>query len=138
VFDPIPASEPFADAAELGAPPARTELREYIEETDIRFDSSWSADGLGRRAGSGSAPAELISSVIPGDSRGVSKSTAKSSPLALLSNLWLYVDDAREWADGRLGGCDMLALSACMSAVPTLGLPFLLVIDSVALEEDRL
>ena len=56
VLDPVPASEPFADAAELGAPPARTELREYIEDTDIRFVSTASADGFGRSAGSGRTP----------------------------------------------------------------------------------
>ena len=68
----------------------------------------------------------------------MSKSTAKSSPLVFLSSFWLYVDDARECADGRLGGCDMLALSEWISAVPTLGLPFLLAFESVAPEEDRL
>ena len=37
VFDPVPASEPFTDAAELVAPPAWTELRERIEETNMRL-----------------------------------------------------------------------------------------------------
>lgn len=50
----VPISDPFADAAELGAPPALTELREYMEDTDMRFESISDIDGLGRNAGSGS------------------------------------------------------------------------------------
>ena len=34
-----PGSEPFADAVELGAPPALTDVKEYIEDTDMRFGS---------------------------------------------------------------------------------------------------
>ncbi len=54
LFDPVPASEPFADAAELGGPPARTELSEYRDDTDMRFVSNSGTEGLDRRAGSGS------------------------------------------------------------------------------------
>ena len=50
----VPLSEPFADAAELGVPPALTEESEYIEETDILFESISVIDGLGLNAGSGS------------------------------------------------------------------------------------
>jgi len=77
----------------------------------------------------------------PGEIFGVSKSsTAKLSPLCLRFSvvLWLYVDEAREWAEGLRGGWLILALSACVSVVPTLGRPFLLVIESVALDDDRL
>jgi len=35
-----PASDPVAEAAELGATPALTELREYMDDTDTRFGSS--------------------------------------------------------------------------------------------------
>ena len=48
VFVPVPLSDPFVEAAELGAPPALAEVNEYIDETDIRFGSK------SRRAGSGS------------------------------------------------------------------------------------
>ena len=48
---PLPGSEPFADAAELGA---RAELSEYREETDTRFESRSGIECFGRRAASGS------------------------------------------------------------------------------------
>lgn len=57
VVNPVPTSDPFADAAELGAPNPLAELSEYIEETDIRFadfDSKSDIEGFGLRAGSGS------------------------------------------------------------------------------------
>jgi hypothetical protein len=86
MFDPVPASEPFADAAELGTPPARTELREYIDDTDMRFVSISEIEGLVRRAGSGSAPCFDSSPIVPGLSLGVVKSsTAMSSALPFRS-----------------------------------------------------
>lgn len=38
--DLTPLSDPLAEAAELGATPALTELREYIEVTEARFEAS--------------------------------------------------------------------------------------------------
>ena len=83
---PVPGSEPFAEPTELGAPPARAELREYIEDTDIRFDSISDIEGLCLSAGSGNWESFGVSSAMfPGESLGVSKSsTAKSSLLVLL------------------------------------------------------
>jgi len=63
-----PASDPFADAAELGGPPARTELSEYIDDTDMRFVSNSGIEGLGLRAGSGRCAYLDSSAIIPGES----------------------------------------------------------------------
>lgn len=81
-----PTSEPFADAAELCTPPpALTELNEYMEDTDIRFDSISGMDGRARREASGSCDTFESSDIIPGDNLGVSiSSTAISSLLDLL------------------------------------------------------
>lgn len=85
VLDDVPVSDPFAEAAELGAPPALTELSEYMEDTDIRFESRSDVDGLDRNAGSGSCTCFASSAIVPCISLGVSKSsTAKSSLLVLL------------------------------------------------------
>ena len=82
----VPASDPFADAAELGAPPARTELSEYIEETDMRFVDISPSDGRGLSAGSGSWGYLSSPMTMPGESFGVvkSSSTAMSSPPLLI------------------------------------------------------
>lgn len=85
VVAPVPGSDPLAEAIELGAPPARAELREYIEETDILFESNSETDGLCLNAGSGKESFCVSSAMIPGESFGVSiSSTAKSSLLVLL------------------------------------------------------
>ncbi len=101
VFDPVPTSDPFADAAELGAPPARAELREYIEDTDMRLVSNSGIEGLARSAASGSwYVASSFVPMLPADIFGVS-STPKSSPLAFRSSPGLQpsippvIDDAR-------------------------------------------
>lgn len=52
VVVPVAGSDPFAEAIELG-PPARAELKEYIDETDILFWSNSETEGRVRRAGSG-------------------------------------------------------------------------------------
>jgi len=85
VFVPVPTSEPFADAAELGIPPARTEPSEYIEETDVRLFSRSGTEGRGRRAGSGRQLYVLDSSAMLGIF-GVS-SIPQSSALVLRSSL---------------------------------------------------
>lgn len=85
MFVPVPISEPFTDAAELGIPPARTELREYIEETDVRLFSRSGIEGRGRRAGSGRLLYVLDSSAML-DIFGVS-SIPQSSALVLRSSL---------------------------------------------------
>jgi hypothetical protein len=127
----MPPSEPLADAAELGAPPARTELREYIDDTDMRLDGSMSdIEGRGRNAASGSWECLLSSVIAPGESLGVSKSVIEqSSLLGLLlvsptpvlglsapADLRLYVDDVRDLEEG--GGIEMLARSEYVSVVP--------------------
>lgn len=124
-----PPSEPFADAAELGTPPARTELNEYIDDTDIRFDESKSdMEGRGRSAPSGNCGCFVSSVIFPGESLGVSKSTAISSLLDLLlvnsdpcleyspPDIMLYGDDVRDFGGG--GGIEMLARSEFVSVVP--------------------
>lgn len=75
--DLVPLSEPFAEAAELAIAPARTELREYIEDTDARFEASVLAIcGLAVESGVGLAK----SNVLLAESLGVSESsTAYSS-----------------------------------------------------------
>lgn len=88
VVVPDPSSDPLADAAELGAPPARAELREYIEETDIRFASMSDMEGRWRRAASGSCESFDSSLMMPGERRGVStSSTATLSVLVRLLTL---------------------------------------------------
>jgi hypothetical protein len=52
-FSPLPASDPFIDAAELTTPPALAEVSEYTEDTERRFDSISASEGLVRSAGSG-------------------------------------------------------------------------------------
>jgi hypothetical protein len=95
LFVPVPTSEPFADAAELGAPPTLAELREYIEDTDMRFGSISDIDGLERRAGSGSGECFVSSAIVLEANRGVSKSsTAKSSLLDLLLGLALCLQSS--------------------------------------------
>lgn len=80
-----PASDPLADAAELGAPPALTEPREYMDETDMRLEPRSDSDGAARSAGSGSGECLESSAILPGTILGVSESsTAKSSRLVLL------------------------------------------------------
>lgn len=130
----FPISEPFADAAELGAPPALAELREYIEETDIRFGSRSEIDRLDRSAASGSGECFVSSAMVPEDNLGVSRSSiAHSSLLVLLleSELCLqesvtadafrlYEDEVRDFIVGFVegGGIDMLARSEWVSVVP--------------------
>lgn len=41
--DLAPLSDPLAEVAELGTAPALTELKEYTDETEARFDASWLA-----------------------------------------------------------------------------------------------
>lgn len=76
-----PASDPVAEAAELGMPPALAEPSEYMEDTDMRFAS----DSEGAfRAGSGSSVCFWSSAIVLKDSFGVSVlSIAKSSLLDL-------------------------------------------------------
>jgi len=83
---PVPISDPLAEAAELGTPPALAELREYIEEIDIRFESYSDMETLDRTADSGKGVCFVSSAmVVPGESFGVSKSsTATSSLLVVL------------------------------------------------------
>jgi hypothetical protein len=71
-----PASDPLADAAELGAPPpALTELSEYMDETDIRLEPISVSDGAARSKGSGSEECLESSAILPGESLGVSESS---------------------------------------------------------------
>ena len=132
-----PPSDPLADAAELGAPPALADPNEYIDETDIRFVSMSGIDGRDRRAASGNCECFGSSAMTPGDSLGVSKSpsTAISSLLPrLLSGLLactcvpdsderdnvLYDEEVRvrdRESEGG-GGMEILARSACVIVVP--------------------
>lgn len=83
-----PFSDPFADAAELGAPPALTELREYMDDTDIRFPSISVIEAFGRNAASGNWVCFESSAIAPAVNLGVSKSsTAISSRLVRLLGL---------------------------------------------------
>jgi hypothetical protein len=84
VFVPVPTSEPFAEAAELGTPPARAELREYTEEMDIRFELMSDRDGRERTAESGSSGCFEASAIMPGESLGVSKSSTATSSLLVV------------------------------------------------------
>ena len=91
-----PASDPLADAAELGAPPARTEPSEYMDETDMRLEPRSESDGAARNAGSGSEECLKSSAILPGASFGVSvSSTAKSSLLVLLGLIPPCLADSR-------------------------------------------
>ncbi len=44
----VPGSDPLAEAAELGAPPARREFSEYMDDTDMRFKSASDIVDIGR------------------------------------------------------------------------------------------
>lgn len=148
-----PASEPLAEAAELCTPPARTELSEYMDETDIRFEPKSDSEGAARSEESGSEECFDSSAIFPGASLGVSESsTAKSSLLVLLLGLvpaclpgsrfvgfrMLYVEDVRDLVTEG-GGIEMDAGSDSVSV--TLGSayrPFLEAVGEVEIEADRL
>lgn len=88
LFGVAPESDPLTDGAELGPPPALAEFKEYIDETDNRFDSMSVSEGRCRMAASGNGEPLHSSAIVPADNRGVSKSsTAKSSLLPLLLGL---------------------------------------------------
>lgn len=123
----VPVSDPLADAAELRAPPALTELSEYMEDTDIRFESKSVIDGFGLNAESGSEECFESSAIVPDTSRGVSKSSIATSLLlrllrrsepclqlsAVIRFRWLYVEEVLDLIEGRRsgGGIEMLARS---------------------------
>lgn len=67
-----PFSDPFADAAELGTPPALTELREYMDDTDIRFPSNSVVEAFGRNAASGKCVCFASSAIAPAVNLGAS------------------------------------------------------------------
>lgn len=152
---PTPASDPFAEAAELGTPPALAELSEYIEDTDMRFESISDVDVLGRNARSGGWEGFESSAMAPGVDLGGSKSsTAISSLLVFLLDpnpcfqnsavsgvCWLYVEEILDRMEG-LGegdGIEMLARSEWMSLVPGSAYgPFLLDAELEREAEDRL
>jgi hypothetical protein len=84
---PAPTSDPLVEAAELGTPPALAELREYIDDTDIRFELISDNDGVGRSA-SGSEECLVSSAMVAGGNFGVSQSsTAQSSLFVALVGL---------------------------------------------------
>ena len=148
-----PASDPLADAAELGAPPALAELSEYMEDTDIRFESKSVVDGFGLNAGSGSGECLESSAIVPDTSRGVSKSsTATSLLLRLLFRprpcfqlsvvimfRWLYVEDVLDLIEGRRsgGGIEMLARPEWISCVLDSAVRAFLLDAELALEADE-
>jgi hypothetical protein len=66
----VPVSDPLADVAELGAPPALAELREYMEDTDIRLFSLSAPEFRGLIADSGNGDGRLPSVMMLGDSLG--------------------------------------------------------------------
>lgn len=129
----VPPSEPLADAAELGAPPALAELNEYIDDTDMRFVSISDMEGLLRRAASGNCECLDSSDMIPGDNLGVSISS--TAMLSLLDRRLFtsaangnrhesaaldFVEYDEEVLDRERegGGIEMLARSACVVVVP--------------------
>ena len=153
-FVPVPGSDPLTDAAELCAPPALAELREYTDDTDMRLESISDKEGLGFSTDSDSCERFASSAMIVGGNRGVSKSsTAISSLLVLLlpaipclqlsACIWvraLYVEEVRDRGFGLTGGgMEMLARSEFASVAPgSTCRPFLLE-DELTLEaEDRL
>jgi hypothetical protein len=129
VLAAVPVSDPLADVAELVAPPALAEPSEYIEDTDIRFESKSGIDGFGLNAGSGSWVCFESSAIVPDASRGVSKSTTAISSLlilllfmltpcfqisAVIEFRWLYVEEVLDLM-GRSGvGIEIVARSEWM------------------------
>jgi hypothetical protein len=127
----VPVSDPFAELAELGTPPALAEFKEYIEEVDMRFPSDSAVVLRGLKAASGNEGCLERSTILPATNFGVSKSSITDSGLGLpvppdqISELsdglrWLNVEDGRDLTVGLAegGGIDILARSACASVVP--------------------
>lgn len=133
---PGPYSEPVTEPAELGTPPARTEVSEYTDDADMRFESASDIDCRGLDAGSGSSGCRVSLAIFPAGKRGVSRSsTALSSWLSLRLPFWLcvccrisgapdvtwlYADEVRDRGRGRAkgGGIEMLARSEWVVVVP--------------------
>lgn len=125
-----PTSDPLADAAELGTPPALAELSEYMDETDMRLGAISDSDGAARSWGSGNEELLESSAILVGASLGVSvSSTADSSlfgipafpPICLADSMLdgarvLYVEEVRD-LDTDGGGIEMEAESALVSVM---------------------
>jgi hypothetical protein len=145
----VPASDPFADVAELLSPPpppALAELIEYIDDDDIRFMSLSIVPPRGLNEASGSGVCLAGSAITPAASLGVPiSSMAKSRPgLPVLSVQASEVPDSLRFAMLKTeegleiiigleevgGGIEMLARSAFASDVPGSACrPFLLILE---------
>ncbi len=75
----VPGSDPVTEAAELGPPPALAELKEYIEDVNIRFASGSAMEPRGFKAASGKEGCLEMSAMLPAASFGVSKSSIADS-----------------------------------------------------------
>ena len=98
------ASDPLADAAELGtppAPPARTELREYIDDTDMRLEPISDSDGVARSVESGSEECLNESSGTLAGGAGLEASTSSTAKSSLFVPLGLVPPNL---ADSALAG----------------------------------
>lgn len=92
----VPVSDPFAEAAELGTPPALAEFKEYIEEVDVRFPSDSPVRLRGSKAASGNEGCLESSAIVPAASFGVSKSSMTDSGRGLP----VPPDQISEFSDG--------------------------------------
>ncbi len=127
----VPASDPLVEVAELCTPPALAELKEYIEDVDMRFPSFSAPDAREFKAASGNEGCLDVSAMIPAANLGVSKSSMADSGRGLPvppvqtsefseGRRWLNVDEGRDLMVGRAegGGIEILARSAWASVVP--------------------
>jgi hypothetical protein len=93
----VPASDPFAEAAELWTPPALAEVKEYIDGVDMRFPSDSAAGLRGFKAASGNKGCLDMSAMLPAANFGVSRSSMADSGRGLP----LSPVQVSEFSDGR-------------------------------------
>jgi hypothetical protein len=75
----VPGSDPLAEAAELCTPPALAEVKEYIEDVDMRLPSVSAADARRFKAASGNEGCLYRSARLPPANFGVSESSIADS-----------------------------------------------------------
>jgi hypothetical protein len=93
----VPASDPFAEVPELCTPPALVEIKEYIEDVDMRFTSGSAAELRGFKAASGNGGCLVMSAMLPAANLGVSKSSIADSGRGLS----VPPVQTSEFSDGR-------------------------------------
>lgn len=93
----VPASDPLAEAPELCTPPALTELKEYIEDVDMRLRSDSAAEPRKFKAASGNEGCLNMSAMLPAANLGVSKSSMADSG----RGLHVPPVQTSEFSDGR-------------------------------------